>query len=151
MGKVLGISPSKTIDNSKSKVMKRKTILLYLVIMSANLVAQDKPVIDTGMLNIWPYIVPAEQYIALSRNGHYIAYVIRRQPLNNNTLVIQDLRSNWKKTIIGRDPQIVLFSADGKQLCWRQDDSVWLQATGREEGRLLGVAKTCSFSPEKIG
>src|SRR5690606_27107487 len=120
-------------------------VLLLLLFTTIPIWAQDKPLIDTGMLGRWPQISPFEGSIAMSNDGRYAAYIIYNQPIGQRTLVLQDLRNYHKRTVVCSNPRILFFSADSRQLCWQQGDSVWLQATDHNESRLLGVTNEVSY------
>lgn len=103
------------------------------------------------MLGTWPLLSPDEGGIALSWDGRYSAYIIYNQPIGYSTLVIQDLRSPWKKMAIGRDLRILFFSKDSRHLCWQKEDTVWMQRTGSNEKRFLGVASKFSYPMDSKG
>lgn len=130
--------------------MKKILVLLLLTLILVDVDGQSRPVVDTGMLDSWPRLSPFEGDIALGRDGHYVAYILYGRPAGLRTLVVQDLRSSWKKNIVGRSLRILFFSADGRQLCWQQGDSVWLQAGGGQS-RLLGVSNAVSYPSDIQG
>lgn len=131
--------------------MKKNVFLIVLVSIAVQIAGQDKPLIDTGMLGTWPYISTFENAISLSGDGRYVAFIIYRLPAGQRTLIVRDLRGNWEKTIVSKSSRILFFSADGRQLCWQQGDSVWLQRTGSDQSRLLGVCGAISYPSDAKG
>lgn len=121
-----------------------------ILFITINVFSQVKPVIDTGMLNKWPKLFPYDHFVSMSTDGHYTAYVIKNQPIGKATLVVQNLRAKWKKSVVATNPQIIFFSADCRQLCWQQGDSLWLQTMDCDKNRLLGVNKMISYPPVKM-
>lgn len=131
--------------------MKKLQAILFLLFVSIVTLAQDKPAIDKWAEIGWPRLLSNEGNLALSRDGHYVAYIIHDQPLGQKKLVLQDLRGHWKKTIVRKNALILFFSSDNRQLCWQQGDSIWLQRTGIDENRLLGITKAISYPINKKG
>lgn len=120
------------------------TIGTLLIVLQV--AGQAKPLIDTGMLGNWPYILPYNNNVSLSADGHYVAYIIKNWPVGQATLSVQDLRSNWKKSVtVGKNSRIAFFSADSRKLCWQQGDSIWLQQAGSDQSQLLGVSRNISY------
>jgi len=131
--------------------MKIIKIILFLIVTAVQVFAQQKPLIDASMLNSWPYIIPYENGIALSKDGHYAAYVVYQQKPALSSLTIQDLRGNWKKTINCVNPRILFFSTDSRKLCWQQGDSVFFQLANNGQSCLLGVSAEVSYPVESKG
>ncbi len=131
--------------------MKQIIFSLLFMLMLSDVGGQPRSLVDTGMLGSLPQLSSFEGNIALSSDGHYVAYIVHGQPRGLRTLVLQDLRSTWKKTMVGRSPRILFFSADGRQLCWQQGDSVWLWAGGSDQDRLLCVCNVVSYPVEAKG
>jgi dienelactone hydrolase len=128
--------------------MKIKVLLLALVV-NLSATGQGKPIIDTGMLNLWPNL---SKYACLSQNGRFAAYLLENRPLGYKTLVIQDIKSDWKKELVGADfKSTFYFTKDDKHLCWQKGDSLYLQATGRKNFLLLSVVASYFYPNRNKG
>src|SRR5688500_7996631 len=92
--------------------------------------AQQKPIIDTGMLGTWPYL---NGDATLSKDGRYAAYTIRNLPVNANTFFVQDISGNWKKRISAKMGSEFYFSDDSKTMVLHNGDSLLLQSTGEDQ------------------
>jgi len=56
-----------------------------------------KPPLDTSVFDKWPSVEKA----AISNDGNYILYVISKQPVGANTLVLKTINGSWENEIIG--------------------------------------------------
>jgi hypothetical protein len=81
----------------------------------------------------------------MSNDGKYVAFTINNLPVGNVALIIQDLRSDWKKEIITSEVGIIYFTKDGKNLCWQKGDSLFLEETGKSKTKVLGIAYKYTF------
>jgi dienelactone hydrolase len=126
-------------------------LVFCMLSASANVLCQDKPIIDTGMLDTWPSISSIEGYVAISPDGRYVSYVIYNQPYGKSTLVVQNLNTYLKSTFISTNPQILFFSSDGNNLCWKQGDTVWLQSTTTAQRKMLGVTNILTYPANARG
>ncbi|MBB5438001.1 dienelactone hydrolase [Pedobacter sp. AK017] len=130
----------------------KKVILLASILLSfVYSIAQNKTIIDVGQFENWPSLIPSESGVAVSKNGNYAAYVILHQPVGQSTLVVQDLNSKWKKTIIAKTLKILFFTDDSQKLCWQQRDSIWTQRMGSDQKRLLGISSSLSYPNDAKG
>jgi hypothetical protein len=133
-------------------MMKKIMILLFLIFINLRLIAQEKAVIDTGMLGEWPSLMTGEGGIAMNKNGRYVAYGIYNQPIGKYSLVIQDMSGTWKKSIICKRPQILFFTDDNRQLCWQDGESIWLQRVSSNlPERLVSVSSEISYPKDNKG
>lgn len=126
--------------------MKKTTQLLLLILIAHQTFSQQKPLIDTAMLNSWPGISAYETDVALSRDGRFLAYILYNEPVNHQTLIIQDLRTGQKQTILCNNASILFFTTDDRNLCYQNKDSIWLQETSSKKNRLLGSSVGISYA-----
>ncbi len=59
--------------------------------------SSSKGLIDTSVINSWNYVGNGR----ISDDGTYFCYEIYNMPIGESTLVVQCLKSKWKKTFIG--------------------------------------------------
>ncbi|AXY74752.1 S9 family peptidase [Paraflavitalea soli] len=121
--------------------MKKAITLLSALFFLQAVAAQQKPQIDTAMLYTWPYLLPYENNVVISKSGHYVAYIIYQVQPGLHSLTIQDLRGSWKKTMQVRKPAILFFDAQDKLLLWKDGDTVWQQELGKDRSRVLDSAE----------
>ncbi|PSL45688.1 dipeptidyl aminopeptidase/acylaminoacyl peptidase [Chitinophaga niastensis] len=81
--------------------------------------AQKLPT-DTSVFGKWLSVKSP----IISNNGEYALYTINNEPVNNHTLVIQAIHTNWKMEIPGtgnaaitQDSRMVVFIKPGDTLC----------------------------------
>jgi dienelactone hydrolase len=96
-----------------------------------------KPVIDANTDLEWPII----QNMNLSLKGNYVVYNIYNQPVGSNTLVMQGTRRKWRKEIVGMNVVLAFIDPYDKWICWKKNDSAFLQYTDKDESRSLGPVK----------
>lgn len=132
-------------------IMREIRLFLLLLFIAVKCTAQDKPVVDVNILHNWPYILPFEGNIALSRDGRYVAYIISGQPIGQQALVFQDLHAKWKKTILTESAKILFFNSDNRGLCWQQRDTVFLQQMGEDRCQILGKTNVVSYPQNTKG
>lgn len=88
-----------------------------------------KPPIDEKVYNTWPAVFGSP---VISKNGQFVFYTIRNQPIGKSTLVIQSTDTKWKKEFPELDR--VEFSPDSRYAIYKKrGDSLVLISLGKEE------------------
>ncbi len=101
----------------------RKIFFILLIISSFSAFSQ-KPSLDTSILGKFPYLDKP----SISNDGKYVSYIINKQPLNSQTLVVQSTEGSWKKEFIGANAGF--FSGNSKQYVFKSKDSLCFLTAG---------------------
>lgn len=127
----------------------RFLMLAFYLLVSQLTFSQHKAVVDTSILNKWPYVSPSG--IKLSNDGQYVSYILYHHPAGQQSLVMQEPFGKWTKTIVGDKLKIVGFSTDSRNFFWQNEDSLFFLQNGRNEVKLLGISSSISLPSKAQG
>jgi len=96
----------------------------------------SKPRIDTALFGKWPSVESG----AINRNGNWVLYTIKNQPLNSHTLVIKSILNNWSTECPGGADAV--FTSDGRYVVYAKpgDSLVVFSLDTRVEKIIPGVS-----------
>lgn len=99
-------------------------ILCTLFANAQNQNKHFKPLIDSNAINKW---ISLGSSVALSNDGTYFLYTIKNLPIRKSTLVVEAIDKTWKKEFIlnEEDPLGIFFSGDGKQVIFKNEDTLF--------------------------
>src|SRR5688572_10634956 len=111
--------------------MLKSALVMTAIIYSMSITAQ-KQVISTDSFNKWPTL----SFKCISPDGEYVAYVIRNNVANIDSLIIQSTNNEWR--IYAINPGNSFFSNDSKRIFYTTgDNQVVAQSLGKENREII--------------
>ncbi len=98
----------------------------------------SRPSLNINSFNQWSSV----NQPAISNNGNYFLYTIDNQPVGGRTLVVQTLKGDWKREIIGASNPS--FTNDSRKVVFIINDSLCLLTLGSSS--IESVAQVSYFS-----
>lgn len=118
--------------------------MLMLTYTSASY--SQKPPIDTSVMGKWPYL---DNSVAISNDGHYVAYVIGDQPPGSQTLVVRSTDNSWAVAHVGAGAGI--FSTDSRRYAFQNGDTLFLLTLGTDRHEQVTAIASCKWPRIRSG
>ena len=118
----------------------RYLLSLIQLFSFVNIFAQiSKPVIDTGIINKWPFVENG----VMCRNGDYILYNIYNEPADRKTLVIRSTKTSWEFRV--QDVENVKISYNSRFAFFQRNDSLCFFELGSKNMKWIAPIKSYSL------
>lgn len=125
--------------------MKQTIAYILLIIFFPVIALSQKPPIDTSDFNKWTFAEGA----AITRNGEYLIFTIRNQPLGKYTNVLKSSDGKWIMEIVSSDPVQSVFSYDSKKCIIRSGDTARIYELGTK--KIITITGLASYTVCGLG
>jgi len=100
----------------------------------------QKAPIDSNAINKW---VTLGDKISITHNGNYFLYTVKNQPIGANTLVIQSIKTDWKKQFVGANN--ASFSGNNKCVIFQMQDTLNFLTLGTDSIQSISNVSSCKM------